>query len=409
MQQKGIVSHEALLQAEPSAIQDWTSNPDDQLKFQQLLGIEQPSATPEATRNLSTIEEVAPTHENVMHIGSLSDDDDTEEEGDPDNSNNETVQVVDAPTIKPQRPKKTSITSTISSRSSSVSSQRLSLADFQSLEQAMAQQSTENQDHEHTNDCECHFLKNTFRTIRLAGNLSDSSRESSNDEISLPYQTKQEMHITYNEKYARYEGFPAAWSGINQQFGVPLEVVPKRRVSPYSARIPAVLEMMKQYLIENGGLEIEGIFRLAPDKDECQEVKQQINSGSFLDCEDLNILANLIKVWFRELPTGLFNSFTEKQILRVNATACMEDIIDVVESAEEPHRSLTYWLLDLMIQVVENEKVNKMSAKNMAIVLSPNLYSIESANPMAALTMSQTVATFTQQLLTARLKTRINS
>ena len=40
----------------------------------------------------------------------------------------------------------------------------------------------------------------------------------------------------------------------------------------------------------------------------------------------------------------------------------------------EPMRSLLLWLLDLMADIVTNEAVNKMGAKNMAIVMSPNLY-----------------------------------
>jgi hypothetical protein len=41
--------------------------------------------------------------------------------------------------------------------------------------------------------------------------------------------------------------------------------------------------------------------------------------------------------------------------------------------------------------VVMNEAVNKMSAKNMAIVISPNLFVPNTENPMAALTKAQKV------------------
>jgi hypothetical protein len=36
---------------------------------------------------------------------------------------------------------------------------------------------------------------------------------------------------------------------------------------------------MREYLIKNGGLEVVGIFRLAPDADESTFVKQQLVSG----------------------------------------------------------------------------------------------------------------------------------
>jgi hypothetical protein len=52
------------------------------------------------------------------------------------------------------------------------------------------------------------------------------------------------------------------------------------------------------------------------------------------------------------------------------------------------------------------EDTNKMSARNMAIVLSPNLYAVNSENAMVALTMAQKVAEFTTNLLSARLKSK---
>lgn len=119
---------------------------------------------------------------------------------------------------------------------------------------------------------------------------------SSADKISFPFKTRQELHITYNVKHARYEGLPAAWRVLNHQFGLPLEAVPKRSVDGYEAKIPAVLQMMKEYLLANNGTTLEGIFRLAPDKGQCNFVKEAINNGTFSGCSDVHIIANLIKV-----------------------------------------------------------------------------------------------------------------
>lgn len=114
--------------------------------------------------------------------------------------------------------------------------------------------------------------------------------------ISLPYKTRQEVHVTYNVEHARYEGLPWAWRTLNHQFGLPLEAVPKMKLAQYETKIPAVLQMMKRYLLTHGGAQQEGIFRLAPDIAECQVVKQAINEGNFSSCSDVHIIANLIKV-----------------------------------------------------------------------------------------------------------------
>lgn len=49
-----------------------------------------------------------------------------------------------------------------------------------------------------------------------------------------------------------------------------------------------------------------------------------------------------------------------------------------------------------------------MSVKNMAIVMSPNLYAVSTENAMVALTMAQRVAEFTTNILHARLKNKYN-
>jgi len=60
--------------------------------------------------------------------------------------------------------------------------------------------------------------------------------------------------------------------------------------------IPSVLYTMKRYLYENGGLTQEGVFRLAGDELETIEVKSKLNDGTFTTCNDVNCIANLIKV-----------------------------------------------------------------------------------------------------------------
>ena len=74
---------------------------------------------------------------------------------------------------------------------------------------------------------------------------------------------------------------------------------------------------------------------------------------------------------------------------------------------QEPQNSLLLWLLDTMGQVVAHKETNKMSAKNMAIVIAPNLYSIvDLSNPMAAMTWTQRIARFAEVVLMARMQVR---
>jgi hypothetical protein len=54
----------------------------------------------------------------------------------------------------------------------------------------------------------------------------------------------------------------------------------------------------------------------------------------------------------------------------------------------EPQNSVLRWMVELMSKVVLNEDINKMSTKNCAIVMGPNLYQYEGPSgedPMQAL------------------------
>ena len=57
-----------------------------------------------------------------------------------------------------------------------------------------------------------------------------------------------------------------------------------------------MLEMLRTQLVENGGHDVVGIFRLAPEKHDCDVVKSQINAGTFESCDNVNVIATLIKV-----------------------------------------------------------------------------------------------------------------
>jgi len=128
-------------------------------------------------------------------------------------------------------------------------------------------------------------------------------------------------------------------------------------------------------------------------------------------------------VWFRDLPTGLFNDIPKETIYKVTSlhvcccrccsrltSRCNTNALSIAhlhaltrscvylplalplvlaqvatepydaavitatyQAFPEPNKSLILWLLDMMADIVQNEPANKMGAKNMAIVLSPNL------------------------------------
>ncbi|KAG6592741.1 Rho GTPase-activating protein gacA [Phytophthora cinnamomi] len=193
------------------------------------------------------------------------------------------------------------------------------------------------------------------------------AKRSRGEWISRPYKMREETHVTYNAEFARFEGLPDEWRELNQQFGLPLEVVLKR-----------------ERTMGHG--------------------QKSINDGTFTDCADVHIMASLIKVWFRELPVSLFNMLPDDQIARTCELVDPEPKVVLESLAALPalHQSVVLWLLDLLNEVVKFEHQNKMTAKSMAIVMAPNLLSVKNADAGVVVAAYRQVADFMQILLRAR-------
>jgi hypothetical protein len=243
--------------------------------------------------------------------------------------------------------------------------------------------------------------------------------------ISGPRNVKCVQHVRYNPELARYEGLDASSFSANQQYGVPFASVPKIRVDGYAQRIPAILIMLWKRVLESGGEKAVGIFRLAADKVVMETLKRQMNTGQYNgESVEENVAATLIKIWFRELPTNILNIVDKSLLDRVAGMgvgtladgASMDEqraeaakVVSVVEDGfiqqhKEQEFASFLWLLDVMGQVVAHKAENKMSTKNMAIVVAPNLYSIaDVSNPMAAMTWTSRIAQFTEVILESRM------
>lgn len=206
-------------------------------------------------------------------------------------------------------------------------------------------------------------------------------------------------------------GTPYNISKWRPQFGLPLEACEFTAVNGY--RIPSILVLLWRNLKASNGFLEEGIFRISADNEETKSLVKAINSsGEALQrisgATNAHLLANLIKIWFRQLPddSKLVTADMIERILREGALdstdlqasgkACM----DLLRGFPPLRQGVFLWLLELMADVSSRKDVNFMSEQNIAIVLAPNLYhgtgSFESADPMAAV---KAMASFCEKLL----------
>mmetsp|Transcript_7354 Transcript_7354/g.8441 ORF Transcript_7354/g.8441 Transcript_7354/m.8441 type:complete len:291 (-) Transcript_7354:1399-2271(-) len=153
----------------------------------------------------------------------------------------------------------------------------------------------------------------------------------------------------------------------------------------YASPIPAVLVALKQQLMDMNGLKMEGIFRITPNAEKMKLYRDQLDKGQFISCDanDRMCMAGLIKEWFRSLPKPLIQDLELNSIRSVaKASASDETVIpQLLSQIQEPNNSILSWFLDLLVMVAQYEKNNKMTLKNLAIVVAPNLYDIQGELP----------------------------
>mmetsp|Transcript_75671 Transcript_75671/g.67881 ORF Transcript_75671/g.67881 Transcript_75671/m.67881 type:complete len:341 (-) Transcript_75671:103-1125(-) len=160
-------------------------------------------------------------------------------------------------------------------------------------------------------------------------------------------------------------------------------------LSQYLHGIPTGLEGLKRRLIEQDGLNFEGIFRLRGKEINLQTAKEQLNSNksvSLIEVTPIEI-AQLIKAFYRSLPCDE-PGYLPQSLLDAQSE---DDIKQHFNLLSEPRKSLLLWTFDLWIKIEEYKPKNKMTLQSMAIVFSPNMVRSTNPNPMVFLELQKKV------------------
>lgn len=141
--------------------------------------------------------------------------------------------------------------------------------------------------------------------------------------------------------------------------------------------VPTILTLLQSRLYDQGGLQVEGIFRITGDNSEEEFIREELNKGVLPEGIDIHCLAGLIKAWFRELPRGVLDSLPSQQVMQCESE---EDFVKVVRLLPQAEASLLNWAINLMADFVEFEDVNKMTSRNLALVFAPNMSQVSFCN-----------------------------
>ncbi|KAJ9474960.1 RHO GTPase-activating protein RGD1 [Pseudozyma hubeiensis] len=177
---------------------------------------------------------------------------------------------------------------------------------------------------------------------------------------------------------------PATRTAVTSErpiFGVDLA----EQMARDNVEIPPILEKCS-LAIEEIGIENMGIYRLSGTTSKVQKLKAKFDMDwSSVDLmndeaiQDINIVAGCLKLWFRELPEPLlthelYSGFIEAAKIDNDRLRHIRLHEKVNELPDANYATLKY-LMGHLDKVRSAERLNQMSASNLAIVFGPTLLS----------------------------------
>ncbi|XP_034949619.1 uncharacterized protein RhoGAP19D [Chelonus insularis] len=162
-------------------------------------------------------------------------------------------------------------------------------------------------------------------------------------------------------------------------FKVPLELCPP---SSFSEFVPLIVEMCTS-IVEARGLEVIGIYRVPGNTAAISQLTDSVNKGfeniNLQDprWSDVNVISSLLKSFFRQLPDSLLTADLYPMFIDADKIEDpqrrMSTIRKLLRDLPEHHFETLKYLMFHLKKVVEHSEVNKMEAKNLAIVFGPTL------------------------------------
>ncbi|KAE8689927.1 Rho GTPase-activating protein 4 [Hibiscus syriacus] len=231
------------------------------------------------------------------------------------------------------------------------------------------------------------LLVAAFRKSLIGCSLS-GNKELCSMEIGLPTNVRHVAHVTFDSASV---------------FGVSTESM-QLSLDSRGNSVPTILLLMQSHLYARGGLQAEGIFRINAENSHEEYVREQLNRGVIPDGIDVHCLAGLIKAWFRELPSGVLDSLPPEEVMQAQSE---EECARLVRLLPPTEAALLDWAINLMADVVQVERVNKMNARNVAMVFAPNM--TQMSDPLTALMHAVQVMNLLKTLIIRTLKEREDS
>lgn len=145
--------------------------------------------------------------------------------------------------------------------------------------------------------------------------------------------------------------------------------------------IPRIIVTCIQ-MVDRDGLKETGIYRVCCVTSDLQKLRHQFDRNyhrgeEMLAEKNVHVAANLLKLFFRELPEPLFTSTYYKDFLHAIQLTDIDNqrvtLVKTIESLNLDTRRILFYLLDHLIRVSQYSDVNMMHLDNLAVVFGPTL------------------------------------
>ncbi|KAI8389319.1 hypothetical protein BD560DRAFT_419567 [Blakeslea trispora] len=168
-----------------------------------------------------------------------------------------------------------------------------------------------------------------------------------------------------------------------QVFGVPLEEAVRISRVAEGYELPAVVYRCIEYLDAMDAVMEEGIYRLSGSNSSQKALRERFNQEGDVqllaakDDYDVHVVAGLLKMWLRELPTSVLTREYRMDFLHVIDLLDRKDRVNelgrLVSQLPLANYTLLRALTAHLIRVVQHADINKMTMRNVSIVFSPTL------------------------------------
>ncbi|CBJ29572.1 similar to Rho GTPase activating protein 24 [Ectocarpus siliculosus] len=191
-------------------------------------------------------------------------------------------------------------------------------------------------------------------------------------------------------------------------FGVPLIGLMQQ-----GEQVPWVVKRFVDFL-SKFGLESVGLFRLAGDGMDCADLRDALDNGKQVcwdpidpideaegstgatDCAssslmDVNMVAQLLKAFFRELPEPLVPFSAYSKVIAIAKAAGVADarwvqaMKSILWGIPIANYNCLRFLFEFLREVAMHSSTNRMTSENLAIVWAPNLLRPQDDDPFAVL------------------------